>query len=109
MSHPERLSAAQLGLSTAPNRTWGPRKSDPLPRAAPTGDHLLDRCRRIAETANSVGELRIGGDWHDLTDRVAAGLPGAREEAGRRLAALDEPRETHPETLRKIELDHPRA
>ena len=108
MPHPERLTTAQLGVTTAPNRSHGPRRPDPMPRAAPTGDVLLDRCRRLAETANLMGEYRIGAEWHDLADRIAAGQEPARKEADRRLTALGEQRELHPETLRKIELDHPR-
>ena len=90
--HPEALTAAQMGVTTAPNRTLGARQPEPMPRAALTGDVLLDRCRGIAETANLVGHLRLGARWHELADRVAADLPGARAEADAALARLGTPR-----------------
>ena len=107
MPHPERLTAAQMGVTTAPNHTLGPRHPDPMPRAEPTGDVLLDRCRSLAETANLCREYRIGAEWHDLADRVAADLPDARRDAAARLAviSLGTPREVPEHVANKWRMD----
>lgn len=107
MPHPERLIAAQMGVTTAPNRSHGPRHPDPMSRAKPTGDELLDRCRRLAETANLCREYRIGAEWHDLADRVAADLPDARRDAAARLAviSLGTPREVPEHVAEKWRMD----
>ena len=107
MPHSERLTAAQMGVTTAPNRSHGPRHPDPMSRAEPTGDDLLDQCRQLAETANLCREYRIGAEWHDLADRVAADLPDARRDAAARLAtiALGTPREVPEHVAEKWRMD----
>lgn len=107
MTHPETLTTRQLGLTTAPNRTLGARQPEPMPRAAPTGDVLLDQCRQLAETANLCRELKIGAEWHEMADRVAADLPDARRIAAARLAgiALGAPREVPEHVAEKWRMD----
>jgi hypothetical protein len=60
----------------------------PATEAPATGDVLLDRCRRMGETANARGLLRLGTAWHERADAIAAGLPGAREEAAAKFAEI---------------------
>ena len=108
MSHPEQLTTRQLGLTTAPNRKHGPSIiHSTMPRAPKTGDDLLDQCRQLAETANLCNELHIGAEWHDLADRVAADMPGARKDAAARLAliALGTPREVPEHVAEKWRMD----
>ena len=101
------LSHGRYAAQTTTNHTLGPRHPDPMPRAKPTGDVLLDRCRRLAETANLCREYRIGAEWHDLADRVAADLPDARKDAAARLAviSLGTPREVPEHVAEKWRMD----